>query len=432
MRIKNWLLGAACALLANLASAETNIYLTNSTPEPVTVSTVQTGDKTLEVGTHWGQYDTTIPAYATRKVLWMNRDKGITNGKNFYFDTTVTQGNASVVLQQRLQGKTIGSNIWHAARANGFADPWFADRDIHNSRTAFAGMQATVSYRAQFTGGYDDLYYVIQTDNRPEAQSASNEFKVLTWNIWGVIGSKQICDRWTEIPANARNFDAVVFSEAFDNSCRDRLRAGLRADFPYQTQVVDKDNIFEDGGVFIASRWPIAGERQMVYSQCTGTDCLANKGVMMVEIIKHGKAYHIAGTHTQAWNSDAQRAMRLSQLTSMRQFVDQQRPPATDALFYAGDLNVDKYATPDDYQKMLALFDAAPPNFVGYGWTYDVTVNSLASTGREYLDYVLVSNAHRRPSRSENEVKIYRSLSPSVWALRDLSDHFAVAGRFQY
>ncbi|PHV11050.1 sphingomyelin phosphodiesterase [Chitinimonas sp. BJB300] len=431
MRINNWLLSAACALLANLASAESYVYLTNSTSEPVNISSVQTGDKVLQAGTQWGQYETTIPAYATRKILWMNRDQGISNGKNFYFDTTVTQGNSSVVLQQRLQGKAIGSTIWHAARAMGFADPWYADRDIHNGRTAFAGLQATLSYRSQFTGGYDDLHYVIQTDNRAESQTASNEFKVLAWNIWGVIGAKQICDRWAEIPANVAKFDAVVFSEAFDNSCRDRLRAGLRAEFPYQTPVVDKGNMLEDGGVFIASRWPIAGERKMVYSQCGGTDCLANKGVMMVEIIKHGQAYHIAGTHTQAWNSAEQRALRLSQLASMRQFVDQQRPPATDALFYAGDLNVDRYATPDDYQKMLSMLDVSQPTFVGHGWTFDGVLNSLAS-GREYLDYVLVSNGHRQPSRSQNEVKIYRSLAPSVWALRDLSDHFAIAGRFSY
>ena len=432
MRITTWLRIAACTLLASVASAESYVYLSNNTAQPVTLSTVQTGDKALQQGSHWGQYETTIPAYGTRKILWMNRDQGISSGKNFYFETTVRQGAHAVVLQQRLQGKFIGSSIWAAARSADFSHPWYADRELHNGRTRFAGLQATLSYRAQFTGGYDDFHYVIQPDATVETASASNEFKILSWNIWGVIGAKQICDRWNDVPTHTRNFDAVVFSEAFDNGCRDQLRAALRSEFPYQTQVVDKANVYEDGGVFIVSRWPIAGERQMVYSQCSGTDCLSNKGVMVVEIIKQGKAYHIAGTHTQAWNGATERSVRLAQLSTLRQFVDQQRPPASDALFYAGDLNVDRYATADDYQQMLGLLGANQPAIQGYGWTYDASVNSLASAGREYLDYVLVSNGHRQPSRSENEVTVYRSITPAVWSLRDLSDHFAVAGRFRY
>lgn len=426
------LLALGTVLLAQSALAESYVYVTNDTPQTVYLNTAQKGDKQLSAGTHWGQYVSEIPAYATRKVLWMNRDQGITNGKYFQFETTVRQGNSQVVLQQQLKGNLVGSSIWHSARATEFAHPWYGDRDIHNAETRYNNALTAVSYKAKFTGGYDDFHYVIHAQPKQEVASAANEFKVLSWNIWGVIGSKQICDRWAEVPTFTRNYDAVVFSEAFDNSCRDKLRARLQAEFPYQTQIVDKANIYEDGGVFIASRWPIAQEAQTVYSECAGADCLANKGAAYVEILKHGRAYHLAGTHTQAWNSASQRAVRLNQIATLKRFVDGFSPAPHEALLYAGDLNVDMYATAEDYQQMLGILNAHKPASYGPTYTYDPSLNSLGSEGREYLDYVLVSNRHRQPGRSENEVMVYRSLAPAVWDLRDLSDHFAVAGRFTF
>lgn len=432
MRITRWLAALTAALTALAVNAETYIFVTNDTPQPVRVAVAQSGDKPLVEGTHWGRYTDEIPAYATRKVLWMNRDQGITNGKTFQFDTTVSQNGEAVVLQQQLRGNLIGSSIWHSARSSGFAHGWWSDREIHNGQTRFGGLGTTVSYRAQATGGFDDFHYVVHQAPPREVASRADELKILSWNIWGVIGSKQICDRWAEVPAHTSNYDVVVFAEAFDNGCREKLRTALAPQFPYQTQIVDKANIFEDGGVFIVSRWPIASENQIVYSQCAGADCLANKGAMLVEVIKHGRAYHVSGTHTQAWNSDSQRATRLSQIDTMKRFVDGFGLPASEPLFYAGDLNVDRYATPTDYVEMLRILESNHPATRGTRYTYDPELNGLASPDREFLDYVLVARNHRQPVAAENEVMVYRSLSPAVWGLRDLSDHFAVAGRFRF
>ncbi|QNM96660.1 sphingomyelin phosphodiesterase [Chitinimonas koreensis] len=422
----------ALCLLASRAFAETYVYVTNDTAQTVYLNTVQSGDKQLAEGTHWGRYATSIAPYATAKVLWMNRDQGITNGKTFRFDTTVSQGSGSVVLQQQLTGKLIGSSIVHSAKAADFNEPWRSDRDIHNAATRFNALATTLSYRAQFTGGYDDIYYVVHPQPKQETLAAADEFKVLSWNIWGVVGASQICERWAQVPAFARNYDAIVFSEAFDNGCRDQLRAGLAAEFPYQTQVVDQSGNFEDGGVFIASRWPIAREAQIVYPNCANTDCLSNKGAMYVQILKQGRTYHLAGTHTQAWNGTSERAVRLDQLSQLKRFVDGLAPAATDALLYAGDLNVDYYATPDDYQRMLSILNASKPASLGHRYSYDPVVNALGSDGQEYLDYVLVSNAHKPARSGQNEVMVYRSLAPALWSTRDLSDHFAVAGRFAF
>lgn len=432
--MRSILLATAMLLGSGTAFAESYVYLTNSTPNPVRVETTQSGDKALSKGSEWGTYTVEIPAYATRKVLWMNRDQGITNGKYFQFDTTVTQGSSTVVLQQGMRGNLIGSTIWHSAKAADFSEPWQSDRAIHTVGTRYSNQLSVVSYKAEYTGGYDDFHYVIQPNDKLETTSAADEFKVLQWNLWGIIGAKQICDRWAEVPRYARNYDVVTFEEGFDPLCRARLRDSLRAEFPYQTAYVDAPNLKIDGGIFIVSRWPIAREAQHVFdTPCAGYDCLADKGAMYAEIIKNGKSYHVAVAHTQAWNSDEQRKIRLDQVSQMRGLMDSMAPASTDAVLYAGDFNIDSWGFPQDYAEMQARLNATVPQRLGYRYTYDSDVNLLAGeVSREYLDYVMVSNAHKQPRTAENEVMIYRSLSPAVWKLHDLSDHFAVAGRFRY
>lgn len=430
MAIVRYLMAVFALVVSVTAHATSYIYVTNSTPEAVTVASVQYGDKQLTRGTHWGSYDTVIPPYATRKVLWMNRDTGITNGKTFYFDTTVSSNGAQVVLKQKLVGKLIGSSIWHSAQAISFSNPWYYDRDIHNTAMSYAGRASVMSYKAEATAGYDDFYYTIHNNNHQESVSQNpNTLKVLTYNVWTVIGSEQKCERLRDVAKVVSGYDAIVFEEAFDNTCREQLLSDLRAEYPYQTRVVDiTSNILEDGGVVAVSRWPIAVEDQRVFPNCNGYICLSNRGFVYFELIKNGVSYHVAGVHTQAYNTDTDRTVRLDQIRQMGDFIAARGIPSSEAVVYAGDFNVDKYATYDDYLKMLDLLHTSAPNYLGYAYTYDPAVNSYATDSREYLDYVFVDNRFRQASHNDNHVRIYRTLTPSLWMKHELSDHFAVAG----
>ena len=60
----------------------------------------------------------------TAPVKWFNRDKGIKNGKDFYFTETITGGGAKLVLKQRLRGKLVNSHLWQSIEKQG----WFDDR----------------------------------------------------------------------------------------------------------------------------------------------------------------------------------------------------------------------------------------------------------------------------------------------------------------
>lgn len=426
-------------LFPSAAWAESYVFVTNSTPNTVQISTTQTGDGVLKRGDTWNTEATEIPAYATRRVLWMNRNVGIKNGKSYTFNTTVTAAGSVLTLQQKLTGTLTSSKIWHSAKGVSFNDAWFNDRNIHNTSTLYGGKNSVLSYKAEFTGGYDDFYYVVQNNNIVETASAQNEFKYMTYNVWALPPiSSNNCARLDEIANNLAGYDAVAVQEMFDNDCRNNFLNKVRSAFPYQSQLVDiSSNILQDGGTLIISRWPIMVDRTLVFDQCTGSDCLANKGANYVQVLKHGVAYHLANTHAPSFDSDEARAMRRYAFGKIRGLIDAQRVPATDALLIAGDLNVNKHKFPDDYAQMQSILRATAPASTGYLNTFDANVNLNAGNGLsggtvEYLDYVLVGSDHRQPRSSNNDVRVLRTVRSDLWSVRDLSDHFAVVGRFSY
>lgn len=429
-----------CVLwLCGVVHAETYVYVTNSTAHTVQVSTVQSGAGSLAKGSTWGTEATEIPPYATRKVLWMNRNVGIKNGKTYYFDTRISAAGSVVTLKQKLTGTFSSSNLSHSASDASFTDPWYGDRDIHTRATQYAGLASKVSYRAEFTGGYDDLYYIIQPDNQPERASKDNEFKLLTYNLWALPPvSSNNCVRLDEIANNLAGYDAVAVQEAFDNDCRAAFLNKLRTQFPYQSSLVDiPDNIYQDGGTLILSRWPILQDKTIVFDQCTGSDCLANKGANYVQVLKKGQIYHLTNTHAPSFDSDEARQLRKYAFGKIRGLLDAQSVASQDVVLIAGDMNVNKYKFPDDYAQMLSILRATAPSSTGYKNTFDAGVNLNAGNGLsggtvEYLDYVLVGSGTRQPLSASNDVRILRTLRPELWSIRDLSDHFPVAGLFSF
>jgi hypothetical protein len=124
-----------------------------------------------------------------------------------------------------------------------------------------------------------------------------------------------------------KNYDVIVFEEAFDDRARDILADLLAAEYPHQTSVLTGDHDGQqetNGGVFIVSRWPFVPFKvppnhlreswDYVYDACSGSgwrclplvpgqcdpDCLANKGVKYVRVNKLGRIHHISGPRMRA------------------------------------------------------------------------------------------------------------------------------------
>ena len=146
------------ALLSSLlfnqqAIADTYIYVTNTTPETVSVNINHHGTKTLTQGSQWEQEATQIAPYETKRVLRYNRNIGVKSGQTYNFDTVITSGGSSVTLKQSMTGTWSGSNIKHGASASDFSSPWFTNRNIQRYNTSYVGKVAQTVFKAELTGG---------------------------------------------------------------------------------------------------------------------------------------------------------------------------------------------------------------------------------------------------------------------------------------
>lgn len=430
---KQFLLGAGTLLLSAATWAESYIYLTNNTLQTLDLTINQHGSALVK-GEHWKQHATSVPPLGTVRFLETNRDTGIKWGKDYYFDTTVTaEDGSTAMLQQKLTGTWNFSNIWHGTQQS----PWYDDREIHSVSQEFAGTQATIAFRAQYarTNG-DDYYYVIHPQDETVSRGLNNNLNVLAYNVWALlpgIVSKSVSERLNLLKDKLNGYDAIVFSELFDNSRRETFLAALKSEYPYQTRVVDRSGSIEDGGVLIVSRWPIDNESQIVFNECDAEDCMSAKGVMYTKINKGGNPYHIFGTHTQAWTKAENQATRLNQFQQMRDFIDSKNINSDEPVIIAGDLNVDKINYPQEYNTMLNVLNAQEvPRNGGYAHSYNGAVNSWTEGAAEDLDYVLYSSAHLQPVSSQGKVIAPRSIHEDVFTQYDLSDHFAMVGNLTF
>lgn len=418
----------------------TRVYFQNNTTFNFSISTTRSG--AYLAGDRWGQSTNAVTTGQRAQVVWFNRDTGITSGSYFYFNTNVTNGSSVVTLRQALLGQWVGSHMWQSLSGYGFNHPWYDDRSNHIGTYYINGKLVEVKYRAFFTGSDDNIEYIFR-EAHTVVQGGADTLNVLAYNVYmrpTTLFANGQSIRAGLIPAQVKGYDAIVFSEAFDDTTRAKLLSGLAAEYPYRTNIVGTDRgVEQDGGVILVSRWPIEVQDQMRYgATCAGSDCMADKGAIYARINKLGRKYHVFGTHTQAWATAEGQSVRRSQFALLRNFILSKNVPFREAVIIAGDLNVDKTKYYSEFTTMLSILHAAHPQKSGYGYSYDPTTNRLAAAGpSEYLDYVLYSTDNVAPTYSYNEVRMLRSLEEwkeFVWeyAYWDLSDHYSMYGRLEF
>ncbi|MEZ3182731.1 sphingomyelin phosphodiesterase [Streptomyces pimonensis] len=290
---------------------------------------------------------------------------------------------------------------------------------------------------------------------QPATSASAPALRVLTTNT--MLLPSFITDGWAQdrrgeligsAPYLSGN-DVVVFQELFDNSASEILLDRLEG-HPHRTPVVGRSKSGwdetrgaysslapEDGGVAIASRWPITRRIQYIFEDECGTDALSQKGFAYARLDVDGRPVHVVGTHLQADDAlcgGGQAArVRASQLSEMRSFVDELRLPVEEPVLFVGDLNVDRHS--DEYPAMLQTLDAASPEYGGHPYTFDPATNDVArarsgESPSQWLDYVLYDNRHARPDSWHNTGQ---EVSSPAWEVGGdtytrYSDHYPVLG----
>lgn len=435
MKTKCLIIFTSMLLACTQALAESYIYLTNNTMETLTIDTLQSGHDNISHGDEWEQLAETVAPLETVKFLRFNRDDGIKWGKKYYFDTTVRGQNSEVVLRQKLKGTMTFSYMWLSAEN----DPWYYDRDIHHIDMDFDNQASTLAFKSSVArASGDDIHYVIDNDwqaaqNNPDP----NSLNVLTYNIWGLlpgIEAKNTYSRFHSIAHMMTGYDAIVFQEAHDLASTAYFQNHIQNEYPYMTEIPFALGRILNGGVFIASKWPIEVSDDIVFSACIKEDCLASKGAVYAKINKQGRDYHVFGTHVRAYTTAEDIANRFEHLAELKNFIDSKQISSQEPVVIAGDFNVDKLNFPQEHLDLLSVLNASEPMAAGeYDASYAGPVNAYADDAyNEYLDYVLISNEHLAPITATNTLLTPRSIDSEHWTTWDLSDHYPVAGEFYF
>ncbi|XP_038071620.1 sphingomyelinase C-like [Patiria miniata] len=319
-----------------------------------------------------------------------------------------------------------------------------------------------------------------------------NTLKLITYNVWELnylvaqIGQRE---RTCRIPAKIfkmnPDVDVVVLEEVFMGGCIVNVNNSLTMrdilgefGFVHSTRTVGdslallpgarvaekRNSTAENGGVFIASRWPIVQEKQKVFDNYdpTTSDALSAKGVMYARVRKTvedaSKDFHIFGTHMQSTEKTESPGIRVLQAGEIFDFMQGMSIPISEPVIYTGDLNGDLINKEENARAIIDALNANMPSLIGpIKVTYDHQNNdNLDPTDKdaEYLDYILTSNGHEQPvgastqvfrPRSDQPVEVCRDFrlfkffmyphSPDcreTKTVSDLSDHFPVVGIFQY
>ncbi|QNK64606.1 sphingomyelin phosphodiesterase [Pedobacter sp. PAMC26386] len=298
--------------------------------------------------------------------------------------------------------------------------------------------------------------------------SSSNSIKVLTHNLFLLPDiAVSSTTQWAQAARGAvigsadylKKYDVLLLEECFDNTASKALKDNLVTNFPYQTPVLGGSKAGWDktsgdwrellqggatnGGVMIASKYPIEQMMQHVYPKGCDADAFSLKGFVYVRILKDGKRIHLMASHTQSTQSSCggnEVNIRKSQFETMWNYIDSLHVPKDEMVIFGGDFNVIKGTT--EYSAMLKYLNVDEPHYAGVPYTWDTKTNVMASyhypyptNNREYLDYVLVSKDHLVPPKWQNlaidpvssSLMSYTNLLGEVSYWTEYSDHYPVA-----
>ncbi|KAJ8044995.1 hypothetical protein HOLleu_07910 [Holothuria leucospilota] len=309
--------------------------------------------------------------------------------------------------------------------------------------------------------------------------------KVLAYNVYELrylyfqSGQRErTCRVVPEVLKMHPDLDVIVFNEVFMGGCfppdaditednKLTIRQILEQyGFPHYTKTVGSweptKRQPENGGIFIASKWPIVKNDSMVFETLsTQGDSLMRKGVSYARVMKsvEGKStiYNIFGTHLQAYERTNTSLIRVLQAGEMYDFMKQQDISPNEPVIYAGDLNADSANKPNHSAEVIDALHATLPTITGeLEFTYDRVENDVfdgTGSDRKWLDYVLYSYEHQQPNTATLEPVRPKSAEPmelcmsavaitpcygdsdrcrEFWNVSDLSDHYAVLGTFSF
>ena len=270
-----------------------------------------------------------------------------------------------------------------------------------------------------------------------QQNSGKKEIKILTYNVkflpnflahikhFPVKRAPYIADAVLH-----DSVDVVVYQEMFDARARRILEKKMAHDFPYMIGPRGhKPKGWKRGsGVMVMSKYPLKPLGKTVYSKCKKIDCVARKGVMVVEVDFNGQPLQFFGTHMQAGGGLELKKMQHKEFGEVMRHYEKSNVPQISL----GDFNTHKEDTVMYNNLLRELQSQDGPLTGALQFTSDHTLNDMdkPSDKRSVIDYILYRGNGIELKSATREVRAYRK----QWSKKhkDLSDHFAVLATFGF
>lgn len=282
-------------------------------------------------------------------------------------------------------------------------------------------------------------------------EPCDEKLQILTWNVFlrprHLFWPDAQVDRTHDIIETLRDqqFDVLVFQEAFDRKCVKILVNELKDLYPHAVLPERNNPINLTNGILILSKHPVSLVDRILFRDCAGYDCMADKGAVLVEFSKDGRQYQIVGTHAQAEVGRRFQQIRAEQYARIREeLLEVHRTPGVPQIV-VGDMNTECSEEADAYSDMLCRLDVVDGDVLlpegdlimgGEPYTWGCRKNDLipdAYKGRTaLLDYALLRSNGRIPKLVRRSLKVFKRPLRKSGSRRHLSDHYALAVTIGY
>lgn len=284
----------------------------------------------------------------------------------------------------------------------------------------------------------DPLPVISPEPNNPNPVSNTfTELKILTFNVWGVPNpiAKDLVKRFTKIGTAINGFDLVNLQETFSDHSDDKIFAP--AAYPYKYRNNNSSFLAAGSGLGSLSKYQIVKKAFKRFTQCSGTDCLSNKGVffMRVNVPVIGDV-DVYNTHYQA--SPEKEDIRISDNKDLAELLKQNE--VGNLTILTGDFNFNNTDPSDskstaflDFKKRFKPIDTfriANPELPGF--TSNGLINNYVDKNEkpQRLDYIFVLPEDRGIKDVKPNYKIEVANSSIVFDTpvdgTFLSDHFGL------
>lgn len=258
--------------------------------------------------------------------------------------------------------------------------------------------------------------------------------RILTQNVWTpVVGSgPHSRARLQQLVDNVGEYDVLLLQEVFHLHIFGKRKLGHGAWLAAALRKVGFNYILlprqhgglqiQDGGLMIASKYPISDVRHIVYAEKRHPELWTAKGAVGFRVNIPGvPPLPFVNTHLQAWEGAANAGVRSWQLLQLRQLVDVE---GWRDVLVCGDFNLDGTLMGDcEYDAMMRILEpvldpAAGNNRMRAEHTYPSDKPECR------LDYIL----HHKPTNwklsNVKRVKIGNTMAHTGYS--GCSDHYGV------